>query len=117
MAGRFEGLSDEQWLIFSEILPDKKSPLGRSESSSRFILNTILYVLITGSRWCDVPVGEQWGKRSTAHDRLKRWKEDGTLDHIKRRLLELAELIHGIDWTRGSVDGSFSPWQRWWRRS
>jgi transposase len=111
MAGRFDGLTDDQWSIFSGIIPAKKSNLGRKESSSREILNTILYVLISGCRWCDVPQGPIWGKRSTAHDRLVRWKEDGTLEKMKRMLLELAELLHGIDWNRGSVDGSFSPWK------
>ncbi len=111
MSGRFEGLSEEQWLIFSEMISPKRSNLGRKESPSRSILNTILYVLFTGCRWCDVPQGSNWGKRSTSHDRLIRWQEDGTLEKIKQRLLELAELIHGIDWERGSVDGSFSPWQ------
>jgi transposase len=111
MAGRFEGLSDEHWSLFSDLIPAKSSKLGRSLSPARAVLNSILYVLITGCRWCDVPRGEIWGKRSTAHDRLILWHNDGTWEKIQRSLLELADLIHGIDWKRGSVDGSFSPWK------
>jgi hypothetical protein len=37
-----------------------------------------LWVLITGSRWCDVPRGEQWGSRPSAHRWLGRWQDDGT---------------------------------------
>jgi transposase len=114
MAGRFEGLSDEQWSIFSDIVPRRTNKLGRAPSSAREVLNTILYVLITGCRWCDIPIGEQWGKRSTAHDRLITWQQDGTFEKIKRHVLALAELIHGIDWERGSIDGFFSLRQRRW---
>jgi transposase len=115
MAGRFEGLRDEQWSIFLDIIPRRTNKLGRTPSSAREVLNTILYVLITGCRWCDVPVGKQWGKRSTAYDRLIRWQQDGTFEKIKKYILSLAELINGIDWERGSVDGFFSRRQR--RRS
>lgn len=116
MAGRFEGLSDEQWRIFKDLIPDKKAKVGRSLSNSRAVLNTILYVLFSGCRWCDVPVKEGFAKRSTAHDRLGKWSKDGVLEKIKHRLLELAQLNGVINWERGSVDGSFSPGQGWWRR-
>ena len=108
MAGRFEGLSDEQWSLFSDIILSRRNNLGRPPIAAREVLNTILYVLITGCRWCDIPVGKQWGKRSTAHDRLIRWQQDGTLEKIKRYILSLAELVNAIDWERGSIDGFFS---------
>lgn len=117
MPGRFEGLNDEQWSILSEVVSKKSGHIGRPRSSPKAVLNTILYVLITGCRWCDVPRGEQWGKRSTAHDQLRRWQEDGTLKRLKYLLLELAELVGAINWERGSVDGAFSPRAGWRRRS
>jgi transposase len=116
MAGRFEGLSDEQWKFFEDLIPGKECKAGRSLSPSRAVLNTILYVLFTGCRWCDIPKGEPFGKRSTSHDRLGQWSRSGVLDKIKRRFLELAQLNGIINWERGSVDGSFSPGQGWWRR-
>jgi transposase len=58
MAGRFEGLSDAEWKLFEDIFPGKeKRGRGRPAVSSRMILNSLLYILITGSRWCDLPRG------------------------------------------------------------
>jgi transposase len=116
MAGRFEGLSDEQWKFFEDLIPGKAHKVGRSLSSSRAVLNTILYVLFTGCRWCDVLKGEAFGKRSTAHERLGKWSKSGVLEQIRRRFIELAHLHGAINWERGSIDGSFSPGQGWWRR-
>ena len=109
MAGKFDGLTDAQWEIISDYIPDVPYVFGRPHPQPRKLLNTIFYVLITGCRWCDVPVGPQWGKRSTAHEYLGKWKSDGTMDSLRRAMLELADLNGMIDWRRGSVDGSFSP--------
>lgn len=111
MAGRFDGLKEEEWNMIAPLIPEEPYVFGRPHSDRRKILNTILYVLITGCRWCDVPVGPQWGKRSTAHDYLRIWQASGVLHRLKQALLEMAELASLIDWSRGSVDGSFSPWQ------
>ncbi|MEJ6480543.1 transposase [Nostoc punctiforme UO1] len=87
MAGRFEGLTDLEWRLFEDIFPKEpeKRDRGMPHAPFRHVLNTLLYVLITGCRWCDVPKGEIWAS--------------------KRRGL--------INWGYGAVDGSFSPWKRW----
>ena len=48
----------------------------------RHVVNTLLYVLITGCRWCDVPKGEIWASKSAAHRWLMRWETDGTLESL-----------------------------------
>lgn len=53
MAGRFEELSDA---------------------------DSLLCILITGCRWCDLPRGPQWASKSSGHRRLKSWHDDGTLE-------------------------------------
>jgi len=113
MAGRFEGLSDLEWLLFADVFPPPPKKLGRGRPPTpvRHLLNTLLYVLITGSRWCDVPKGPQWGSRSSSHRALQMWTEDGTLDALKARLLGLAQEGGIINWSYGAIDGSFSPWE------
>jgi transposase len=77
----------------------------------RKVVNTLLYVLITGCRWCDLPRGPPWASKSAAHRWLQRGQADGTLAAMQARLLGLAEergMIQGHD---GAVDGAFSPWQ------
>ena len=54
----------------------------------RYVLNTLLYILITGCRWCDLPHGKQWASKSSAHRWLKRWQEDGTLALLQSRVLD-----------------------------
>ena len=79
MAGPFEGLSNLEWSLFEDIFP---KPLEKRErrmphSSFRYVLNTLLYILITGCRWCDVPKGEIWASNSSAHRLLKRKQLEG----------------------------------------
>jgi transposase len=111
MAGRFEGLSDLEWKLFEDLLPQPSEKRGRGMPHVPFckVLNTQLYVLITGCRWCDIPRGEQWASKSSAHRWLKRWDEDGTLEKLKQRILAEANEKGMIDWKYGAVDGSFSP--------
>lgn len=111
MAGRFEGMTDDQWAVVAVCLPPEPAQRGPGMPHADFrgIINAIAYVEITGCRWCDVPVGPQWGKRSTSHRWLGRWTTDGTWERLKRYLLGAAELAKAIDWDNASVDGSFSP--------
>lgn len=108
MAGTFTGLTDTQWRKLSRHIPRYERGRGRRAPSRRKLLNTILYVLITGCRWCDVPVGKRWGKRSTSHEWLGIWSKDGVMTQLRQATQEEAELYDLIDWERGSIDGSFA---------
>ncbi|HEX2279393.1 MAG TPA: transposase [Candidatus Tectomicrobia bacterium] len=114
MAGRFEGLSDLEWHLFADIFPPASLKRGRGMPHTPFrkVVNTLLYVLITGCRWCELPRGPQWASKSAAHRWLQRWQGDGTLAAMQARILGLAEEHGMIQWQYGAVDGSFSPWQR-----
>jgi transposase len=109
MSGRFKGVSDSQWNIIEALLPRQSKRVGRPNPDLRKVLNTILYVEITGCRWCDVPIGEQWGKRSTAHEWLGHLQRSGAWVRIKNGILCMADLSRLIDWKEGAIDGSFSP--------
>ena len=54
-------------------------------------------VLITGSRWCDVPKSEQWSSRASAHRWLGRWQKDGTLDKMLEVLADFSGCINLTD--------------------
>ena len=116
MAGRFEGLSNLEWSLFEDIFPKppEKREGGMPHSSFRYVLNTLLYILITGCRWCDVPKGEIWASNSSAHRWLKRWQLDGTLEALQPRILGIGQKKGLINWSYGEVDGSFSPWKGRW---
>jgi transposase len=115
MSGRFLGLTDAQWDIIRPLLPSQTKRVGRPNPDLRKVLNTILYIEITGCRWCDVPIGDQWAKRSTAHEWLGYLERSGTLDRVKTGILCMADLAKLINWDKGAIDGSFSPRKGWGR--
>ncbi|WP_256874985.1 transposase [Nostoc sp. C052] len=113
MAGRFEGLSDLEWKLFEDIFPKQASKRGKGmpHAPYRYVLNSLLYILITGCRWCDLPRGDIWASKSSSHRWLKRWRSDGTFEYIQGRVLAIANEKGLINWDFGAVDGSFSPAQ------
>ena len=109
MQGRFEGLTEAQYGLLEPLLPMPHTGPGRPEASFLKVLNTIIWVLINGAKWCSVPKGEQWAPKSTAHDRLGQWDEDGTWAEVYSRLCGTAELSGLIGWNRASADGMSVP--------
>jgi transposase len=93
MAGRFDGLSDLEWHLFADIFPSARPRRGRGIPPTPFrkVISTLLYVLITGCRWCDLPRGPQWASKSAAHRWLQRWQADGTLAAMQACILGIAE--------------------------
>jgi transposase len=80
MAGRFVELSDLEWKLFEDVMAKEgeKRERGMPHVPFRYVINTLMYVLITGCRWSDVPKGEIWASKSSAHRWLLRWQTDGT---------------------------------------
>ncbi|AUB41970.1 Transposase [Nostoc flagelliforme CCNUN1] len=68
--------------------PEKRGK-GMPHAPYRYVLNSLLYILITGCRWCDLPQGDRWASKSSSHRWLKRWREDGTLEHLQARVLAM----------------------------
>lgn len=116
MAGRFEGLTDDQWTVLEHLLPPEpeKRKRGMPHAPFRCVINTIFYILVTGARWCDIPSGKSVsGSRSASHRWLVRWSEDGTFHRLCDGVRVMADLNSHIDWSRVSVDGSFSLRKGW----
>ena len=113
MVGGFEGLNNLEWSLFEDIFPKapEKRERGMPHSSFRYVLKTLLYLLITGCRWCDVPKGEIWASKSTARRWIKRCHFDGTLKALQPRILGIGQKKGLINWSYGVVDGAFSPWK------
>ena len=92
MSGRFEGMSDAEWKLFEDIFPEKeRKGRGMPAAHPRKVLNSLLFILTTGCRWCDLPQGPCWASKSSAHRWLKTWHSDGTIDKLKARILGAAQ--------------------------
>lgn len=74
------------------------------------MLNGVLYVLRTGCAWADLPRG--YPPKSTCHDRLQRWIEDGVLEAVLDDLADDLERAGLVDARECFMDGTFAPAKR-----
>jgi transposase len=70
----------------------------------------MLYVLITGCRWQDLP--REYGAPTTVWRRLTQWGEAGVWERIWRAALAALDRQGQLDWTIAFLDGSFVPAKR-----
>lgn len=75
----FKELSDDQWNNIRLHLPPQPR-VGRRRVDDRQIINGILYTLLTGCKWRDMP--KKYGFYVTAWRRYKNWSEEGIWDII-----------------------------------
>ncbi len=99
-------LADAQWAFVQPFLPPP-AHTGRPRADDRRTLEGILYVLITGCRWQDLP--RDYGAVTTVWQRLKRWGEEGVWERLWRAALAALDLRGQLDWSMASLDGSFAP--------
>lgn len=76
-------MTAEQFTLIADLMPEDGKP-GGQWNDHRTTLNGILWVLHTGAQWRELP--ERYGKWKSVHDRLTRWRKDGTIDRILERL-------------------------------
>jgi transposase len=97
-------LTDEEWHTVQPLVPPRKTR-GRPRADDRQVLNAIFFVLHTGCQWKEVP-RERYGPYSTAANRLRTWKMDGTWDRLQQQLLLVLLRQHKLNLTSSYLDGS-----------
>jgi transposase len=100
------GFTDKQWTFIQPLLPPP-ARTGRPRADDRRTIEGILYVLITGCRWQDLP--REYGAPTTVWRRLKCWGEAGIWERIWRAALAALDRHGQLDWSRAFLDGSFVP--------
>ena len=100
---KFEELSDGQWEFIEPLLPPQPRT-GRPRADDRRTINGILYVLITGCKWEDMP--RKYGAPVTAWRRLKRWQEEGIWQDLMNRLQERAYQEEKLNLDKAIIDSS-----------
>jgi transposase len=98
--------TDKQWAFIRPNLPPP-ARTGRPRADDRRTIDGILYVLITGCRWQDLP--REYGAPTTVWRRLKRWGEEGLWERIWRAALATLDGCGQLDWSMAFLDGSFVP--------
>ncbi len=97
-------LTDQQWLVIADLFPHKPTG-GRPRVHPRACLEGVLWVLVSGARWKDLP--ERYPSPATCWRRLKEWTESGVFLKIWERLLSRLDELNGIDWDEACGDGTF----------
>jgi transposase len=102
-------LTDDQWFLIEDLFPDPQpSPLGgRPRHSNRDCLEGILFVLLTGCRWKDLPAS--FPSKSVCHQRFTLWVRTGVFRTAWLRLLELKDDLKQLDLDTLLGDATFVP--------
>ena len=77
---------------------------GRPPVKPRDMIDGILWRLRTGSPWRDLP--EEFGSWKTVYNHFDKWNSDGTLDEVKRQLLQRIVDVDGVNTDLWCVDGT-----------
>ncbi len=100
-------VDNELWAVIEPLLPVKPAGTpGPPQRDSRLVLQGILFVLITGIGWEDLPQELGFGSGMTCWRRLRDWQAAGAFDKIHQAVLTRAHAARLIDFDRIMVDGS-----------
>ncbi len=103
---QFQELNDKQWDMIQQHLP-KPAKTGRPRSNDRMIVNGIIYVLISGCRWTEMP--KRYGFKSTANRRLQNLQQKGVWKNILKCVIGSAHKQNKLNLQKISVDSSSIP--------
>ena len=85
-------VTDDEWNLIAPEIPPAKPDGNKRGVDVREVVNGAMYILSTGCQWRAIP--KDLPPRSTIHDYLVRWDEDGTLDRIHHTLyVKCRELV------------------------
>jgi transposase len=89
----FQTLTDLQWQVLEPLFPNPvKRGRGKPHTSWRMVMNAILFVLATRSKWEALPKLPEFASKSAAHRWYKIWKANGFLYQILDKLQDLSML-------------------------
>lgn len=100
---QFHDLTDRQWAFIEPHLPPK-AHTGRPGEDDRTTINGILYVLMSGCRWMDMP--SKYGSHKTVWERHKKWSEKGVWKAIMDSLVSHGYQTGLVDADDLSIDSS-----------
>jgi len=100
---KFTEMTDSQWSIIQLHLP-KPARTGRPRADNRTTINAIMFVLITGCRWIDLPA--RYGSKSSAHRRFQDFQQKGIWKKILKCAITSANKSCKINLQKISVDSS-----------
>jgi len=102
-------LEDADWRRLEPLLidpPRRTHNPGRKRYPPRAIVEGLLYLLVTGVRYVDLPRELGFPSGETCRRRLQEWIERGVWAQALALLVAELDRRGGIDWSRVVVDAS-----------
>ena len=103
----FREIDDALWKSIEPYLPSQKPHTGRPRNDIRKLMNGILYVVMTGCTWKDVPCC--YGSKSTVHRFHIYLSEHGIYQQIFNGLLNKGYDLKKIDLSHCFTDSKDIP--------
>jgi len=92
--GRYASdLTDTEWAVIGPLLPARKTTGRPRTTCLRDVFDAILYIATTGCQWRMLP--NDFPPVSTVRGYFYAWRNDGLLDDLNRRLVEITRLAEG----------------------
>ena len=88
-------MTHAQWDRLRQLLPPQKPHTGRPAKDHRTVINSILWILRTGSPWRSLL--ERYGSWKTVASRFYRWQKTGVWDRILSALQQKADAEGRLD--------------------
>jgi len=86
-------LSEKQWKRLKWLLPKRKGAGRPQELDMRLVVNGLLYILVTGCQWRNLP--NDYPNPNSVYYHYRKWCRDGTWARINRAMLFLERLRIG----------------------
>ncbi len=100
-------VDDQLWAVIEPLLPVKPAGTpGPARMNDRAVLQGILFVLITGIGWEDLPQELGFGSGMTCWRRLRDWQAAGVFEALHTTMLAHCHRAGLIDFDRVIPDGS-----------
>lgn len=89
----YQELTDLQWQVLEPLFPKPvKRGRGKPHTPWKKVMNSILYVLCTKSKWEALPKSDEFASKSASHRWYKIWKKNGFLNEVLSKLQDLSML-------------------------
>jgi transposase len=99
-------ISDQQWQEIYPLLPrlDSRTRVGRPRVDNRACLEGILWVVMNGSRWRDLP--DRFPSPATCWRRLYFWESQGVWEQVWHAYLNSLKCEETVDSAKAALNGS-----------
>jgi transposase len=99
MSSQYEPLTDSQWQLLEPLFPKPlKRGRGKPHTPWRFVVNSILMVLVSQVKWSSIPKSPEFATKSASHRWFVLWDKSGFLKELveayKAAIRQEAEVVH-----------------------